>query len=103
MNNRTKKTLWLLAFAVFIVMGVSNIVLYTLLHFLYFMIISIFATICAAISMYAYCTTKVSTQVDTNNAATESPEDKLLKYKQLLDNGAITQEEYEEKKKQLLF
>lgn len=36
------------------------------------------------------------------NNATVSPADEILKYKNLLDAGAITQEEYEAKKKQLL-
>ena len=33
---------------------------------------------------------------------TLSPADELLKYKQLLDSGVITQEEFDAKKKQLL-
>lgn len=36
----------------------------------------------------------------TNTGISEA--DEILKYKQLLDDGAITQEEYEAKKKQLL-
>ena len=36
------------------------------------------------------------------NNATVSTADEILKYKNLLDAGAITQEEYEAKKKQLL-
>lgn len=40
----------------------------------------------------------------TDNAASTpiSAADELMKYKNLLDSGAITQEEYESKKKQLL-
>ena len=36
----------------------------------------------------------------THNKGTEA--DRLLKLKELLDSGAITQEEYESKKKQIL-
>ena len=38
----------------------------------------------------------------TNNKKTTSEADELMKYKNLLDIGAITQEEYEMKKKELL-
>ncbi len=46
---------------------------------------------------------KLPPQIDSaseNNAS--DPAAEIAKYKQLLDNGAITQEEYEAKKKQLL-
>ena len=38
----------------------------------------------------------------TNSNTTVSLADELAKFKKLLDNNAITQEEYETKKKQLL-
>ena len=38
----------------------------------------------------------------TNTAPTSSSADELKKYKDLLDNGIISQEEFEAKKKQLL-
>lgn len=41
------------------------------------------------------------TQTSTNNLNTGTA-DELLKYKELLDNGIITQDEFEHKKKQLL-
>lgn len=43
-------------------------------------------------------------QANSVNTATtqNSPADEIMKYKQLLDTGAITQEEFEAKKKQLL-
>ena len=37
-----------------------------------------------------------------NEEATHSQADEIKKYKELLDSGAITQEEYDSKKKQLL-
>jgi hypothetical protein len=37
-----------------------------------------------------------------DNSSTVSPADELIKWKQLLDMGGITKEEYEAKKKQLL-
>lgn len=39
---------------------------------------------------------------DRNAPARESAADSLMKYKQLLDQGAITQEEFERKKRELL-
>lgn len=44
---------------------------------------------------------KFPRQTDAVNSVTD-PADEIGKYKQLLDSGAITQEEYEAKKKQLL-
>jgi hypothetical protein len=41
-------------------------------------------------------------QVKQLSATTVSPADEILKYKNLLDIGAITSDEYEAKKKQLL-
>ena len=40
--------------------------------------------------------------IEDGNNIEMSPADEILKYKNLLDAGAITQEEYEAKKKQLL-
>ncbi len=46
---------------------------------------------------------KATTQKTVTNVVTEKTNaDELKKYKELLDSGAITQEEYNEKKKQLL-
>lgn len=42
------------------------------------------------------------TDIVTDNYNTVSPADELIKWKQLLDMGGITKEEYEAKKKQLL-
>jgi len=42
------------------------------------------------------------TDIITDNSILLSPADELIKWKQLLDMGGITQEEYEAKKKQLL-
>ena len=39
---------------------------------------------------------------ENDHAYTYSPADEILKYKNLLDLGAISQEEFEQKKKQLL-
>lgn len=39
---------------------------------------------------------------EQNNSINNSQADEIYKFKKLLDNGAITQEEYEKKKKQLL-
>lgn len=39
---------------------------------------------------------------DSNIAATTSNADEILKFKNLLDSGIITQEEFDAKKKQLL-
>ena len=41
-----------------------------------------------------------ATKIDTSTTA--DPVDELRKYKQLLDDGVITQEDYDQKKKQLL-
>ena len=38
----------------------------------------------------------------TQNTTTKESFEELIKYKDLLDNGIITQEEFEEKKKQIL-
>lgn len=40
--------------------------------------------------------------IDSKNTTSASPADEIAKYKKLLDNGAITEEEYAAKKKQLL-
>ena len=37
-----------------------------------------------------------------NSVNSTSPADELIKYKQLLDMGALTQEEFDKKKKELL-
>ncbi len=41
-------------------------------------------------------------KVIVNDSENESLTDEILKYKNLLDMGAITQDEYDAKKKQLL-
>ena len=46
--------------------------------------------------------TKSTVQPDENSAAVSSSADEIMKFKQLLDKGIITQEEFEQKKKQLL-
>lgn len=46
--------------------------------------------------------TKASSEKSTNNMQQSSAADELLKFKELLDCGAITQEEFDQKKKQLL-
>ena len=96
MSNRTKKTLWLLAFAVFLAGGVFNIVL----PFMFTRILGAFAVLLSVICMYAYIRTKGTDAAP--RAENESPEDKLLRYKHLLDEGAITLDEYMEKKRQIL-
>ena len=40
--------------------------------------------------------------VNPPNYTSTSPADEIAKYKELLDSGAITQEEFDAKKKQLL-
>lgn len=44
----------------------------------------------------------VNTIQQTQNSEKKDPVTEIKKYKELLDMGAITQEEFEEKKKQLL-
>ncbi len=48
------------------------------------------------------CNSQESLLENNNNAATLSNADEILKYKRLLDEGIITQEEFDAKKKQLL-
>lgn len=45
---------------------------------------------------------KASSEKSTNSTQQVSAADELLKFKELLDCGAITQEEFDQKKKQLL-
>ena len=49
----------------------------------------------------ALCKPSVKERQMTSNLST-TPADDLKKYKELLDSGAITQEEYDAKKKQIL-
>lgn len=44
----------------------------------------------------------IERRIEENNNKEKSPADEILKYKNLLDTGAITQDEYDAKKKQLL-
>ena len=53
--------------------------------------------------IYEYVQDRVRAAKESkNNPANVSAADEILKFKQLLDSGIITQEEYESKKKQLL-
>ena len=48
------------------------------------------------------CYPNLNAQANTIQSPQQTSIDELMKYKQLLDSGAITQEEYESKKKQIL-
>lgn len=65
--------------------------------------ISLIVTITAAGSIYyPYNKSPISSQINVPHILAPSPTTELERYKALLDSGAITQDEYDIKKKQLL-
>lgn len=60
-----------------------------------------FAQECLSV-LQLICDSQGATNVANNNVPATSAADEILKFKNLLDSGIITQEEYEAKKKQLL-
>ncbi|CAN5493727.1 hypothetical protein BH09BAC6_BH09BAC6_21880 [soil metagenome] len=52
--------------------------------------------------LIVYCTNRVDIPFNYNNFSNLSTADELQKFKQLLDSGAITEAEYNQKKAQIL-
>lgn len=75
-------------------------------YFIYDGSIVVIGVFCAIVLSFiiSYILTFImkSKKLPSERKAKSDTADELLKYKRLLDEGAITQEEYEEKKKQLL-